>query len=109
MPAGKRPWSLLSSHGLCFVYISWHPQARLSDIAAAAGITERRASQIVRDLVEAGLVTVSRRGRRKRYSVNGAAVARHPMFAHLSADDSILALLNGLAPDGPTDTSSAPC
>jgi hypothetical protein len=81
------------------VYVFWHADARVADIAAGVGITERRTTQVVRDLEAAGLVVAERGGRRKRYTVNGAALGRHPLFAHLSLDQVLLPTLTRLAPE----------
>jgi DeoR/GlpR family transcriptional regulator of sugar metabolism len=50
-------WTLLTGHGHVLVEIARNPQARIRDIAAAAGITERTAQAIVADLEEAGYIT----------------------------------------------------
>ena len=48
-------WTLLTGHGHVLVEIARSPGARMRDIAAAAGITERTAQAIVADLEAAGL------------------------------------------------------
>ena len=45
------------------------PGARLRDIAASLGITERRAHGIITDLAEAGYVITQKDGRRNRYQI----------------------------------------
>jgi len=49
--------------------IAHDPGARLRDIAATLGITERRAFGIVTDLIDAGYVLKVRDGRRNRYQI----------------------------------------
>jgi MarR family len=71
-------WTLLTGHGHVLVEIARNPQARIRDIAAAAGITERTAQAIVADLEEADYITRTRVGRRTRYSVNPDSSFRHP-------------------------------
>jgi len=71
-------WTLLTGHGHVLVEIARNPQARIRDIAAAAGITERTAQAIVADLEAAGYITRTRIGRRTRYSVNSDSIFRHP-------------------------------
>jgi MarR family len=71
-------WTLLTGHGRVLVEIARNPQARIRDIAAAAGITERTAQAIVADLEAAGYLTRTRTGRRTRYSVNPDSSFRHP-------------------------------
>jgi DNA-binding IclR family transcriptional regulator len=71
-------WTLLTGHGHVLVEIARDPGARIRDIAAAAGITERTAQAIVADLEAAGYITRTRTGRRVRYSVNRDSLFRHP-------------------------------
>jgi DNA-binding MarR family transcriptional regulator len=71
-------WTLLTGHGHVLVEIARDPGARVRDIAAAAGITERTAQAIVADLESAGYITRTRAGRRTRYTVNPDSVFRHP-------------------------------
>jgi DNA-binding MarR family transcriptional regulator len=71
-------WTLLTGHGHVLVEIARDPEARIRDIAVAAGITERTAQVIVTDLEAAGYITRTRVGRRTRYTVNGDSLFRHP-------------------------------
>jgi hypothetical protein len=71
-------WTLLTGHGHVLVEIARDPEARVRDIAAAAGVTERTAQAIVADLEAAGYITRTRTGRRTRYAVNTDSVFRHP-------------------------------
>jgi MarR family len=71
-------WTLLTGHGHVLVEIARDPEARIRDIATAAGITERTAQAIVADLEAAGYITRTRAGRRTHYSVNTDSVFRHP-------------------------------
>jgi hypothetical protein len=49
--------------------VAHDPDARLRDIAATLGITERRAHGIVTDLAQAGYLIRHKDGRRNRYQV----------------------------------------
>jgi len=62
-------WTFLTNHGRALLCIAHDPEIRLRDIAAALGITERRAYGIVTDLTESGYVIKEREGRRNRYEV----------------------------------------
>jgi DNA-binding MarR family transcriptional regulator len=86
-------WTFLSNHGQVMLVIARDPDARIRDIAAAVGITERAAQRIVADLVNGGYVERTRVGRRNTYSVNADAHMRHP----LSQDHSIGEVLGALA------------
>lgn len=72
-------WTVFSNHGHVLIFISGHPDARIRDIAAAVGITERRAQAIVGELVNAGFLSVHKNGRRNTYSVHSKARLRHPI------------------------------
>ncbi len=73
-------WTLLTNHGNALLYVASNPDARIRDIAATLGITERSAQAIVSDLVEAGFLRRRREGRRNHYSVNPDAPLRHPVW-----------------------------
>src|SRR2546430_15257630 len=76
-------WTLLTGHGHVLVEIARNPGARIRDISAAAGITERTAQAIVADLETAGYLTRTRTGRRTRNTVNPDSSIRHPAQAEL--------------------------
>ena len=89
-------WTLLTGHGHVLVEIARDPKARIRDISAAVGLTERTVQAIVADLETAGYLTRTRTGRRTRYSVNHDSLFRHsaqeglrvgPFLALLSAAD----------------------
>ena len=64
-------WGFLTNHARVLVCIAHDPGARLRDIAAKVGITERSAYTIVTDLAAAGYVVKDKDtdGRRNRYQV----------------------------------------
>jgi hypothetical protein len=64
-----RTWGFLTNHALVLLCIARDPGARLRDIAASVGITERSAFGIVSDLAVAGYVVKEKGGRRNRYRV----------------------------------------
>ena len=75
---GAGTWTLLTGHGHVLVEIARNPDARIRDIAAVAGLTERAVQAIVADLEAAGYLTRTRTGRRTLYSVNPDMFFRHP-------------------------------
>lgn len=90
----ERPrWTFLTNYGHVLLCIARDPSARLRDIAATVGITERAAQAIVGDLVEAGYLEKARNGRRNEYVVHPGAPMRHPA----SAGHSVGELLSVLA------------
>jgi hypothetical protein len=70
-------WTLLTGHGHVLVEIARNPEARIRDISATAGLTERTVQAIVADLEAAGYLTRTRIGRRTVYTVNPDNVFRH--------------------------------
>src|SRR2546430_15774802 len=62
-------WSLLTSHARMLMCIAHDPGARLRDIAASPGITERSAYGIVAGLTAAGYLVKQKDGRRNRYQI----------------------------------------
>lgn len=72
-------WTFLSNHGHVLVCLARDPDARLREIAAAVGITERTVHGIVSDLVEAGYVEKERLGRRNHYELHPELPMRHPL------------------------------
>jgi len=75
-------WSLLTSHGLALLYLAAHPDATVMETAAATDLTDRRITSIIRDLAEAGLLSVSRQGRRNHYAVLPEARFQHRLVAN---------------------------
>ena len=71
-------WTLLTGHGHVLVEIARNPGARIRDISAVAGLTERTVQAIVADLEAAGYLTRTRTGRRTQYAVNYDSMFRHP-------------------------------
>lgn len=91
--ADRPGWTFLSNHAHVLVCLSRDPEARLRDVAAEVGITERRATTIVSDLVEAGALSVTKVGRRNQYRVHKRARLRHPLEANKTVGD----LLRGVS------------
>jgi DNA-binding MarR family transcriptional regulator len=79
----------ITNHAHVLQVVSADPTARLRDIAATVGITERTAAQIVGDLEQAGYLSKSREGRRNRYAVHAELPLRHPQHRHHTVGDLI--------------------
>lgn len=88
-------WSFLTNHARALLFIAHDPDARLRDVAAGLGVTERTAYGIVADLSEAGYVVKQKDGRRNRYLVQ----AHLPMRDPIGREKTIGELL-GLLGDG---------
>ena len=100
-------WTLLTGHGHVLVEIARNPGARIRDISAAAGITERTVQAIVADLEAASYLTRTRNGRRTRYTVNPDSPFRHPAQEGLRVGP-LLAVLAASEPGPATGPRGSP-
>jgi hypothetical protein len=87
-------WSFLTNHGRVLLCIAHDPGARLRDIAASVGITERSAYAIVTDLAAAGYAVKQKDGRRNRYQIQADMPLPEPTSQQLAIGE-VLALLAG--------------
>ena len=88
-------WGFLTNHALVLLCIARDPGARLRDIAASVGITERSAFGIVSDLTAAGYVVKEKGGRRNSYQVEVHLPLPESTDRRLAIGD-LLALLGGI-------------
>src|SRR5919205_4518926 len=79
----------VTNHAHVLACIAADPTARLRDIAAVVGVTERTVAQIVGDLEEAGYLTRTRVGRSNRYEVHLELPLRHPEHRHHTVGELI--------------------
>ena len=87
-------WSFLTNHARVLMCIAHDPGARLRDIAASLGITERSAHGIVAELAEAGYVVKQKDGRRNRYQIQAHLPLPEPASRDRTVGE-VLALLAG--------------
>ena len=71
-------WTLLTGHGHVLVEIARNPRARIRDIAATAGLSQRTVQAIIADLEAAGYLTRTRSGRCTVYTIDPDRPFRHP-------------------------------
>ena len=62
-------WAFLTNHARVLLHLAHDPGARLRDIAASLGITERRAHGVITDLGRGRLRDQQKDGRRNRYQI----------------------------------------
>jgi MarR family len=102
-------WSFLTNHARVLLCIAHDPGARLRDIAASLGITERTAHGIITDLAEAGYVVKQRDGRRNRYRIQAHLPLPEPTSREPAIGEVLAVLLghkDGLA-GGPAGLAAA--
>jgi hypothetical protein len=85
-------WTFFSNYGHVLVCLARKRDVRLRDVALEVGITERAVQKIVRDLQDAGYLTVSKQGRCNRYRINKRKALRHSLESHCTVG-KLLALV----------------
>jgi DNA-binding transcriptional regulator GbsR (MarR family) len=88
----KQNWTLMASHGVVLFYIAANPNSTMREMAEALELTERRIVRIVRDLSDADMLEVIKKGRRNVYSVNEDATFSHPTLSHVKLSSIVEAL-----------------
>ena len=86
MPGG---WTFLTNHGHVLVGVASDPDARLREIAARVGITERAAQLIVSDLEASGYLDQGARRPAQPVRVDHGRRFRHPAEADARVDSLI--------------------
>lgn len=95
MQRGPREWDFLTNHAHVLLCVARDPGARVRDIAAAVGITERAAHKILSELVANGYVLREKLGRRNRYEVVAKLPLRHPLLKDRDVGDLLEVLIGG--------------
>ena len=90
-------WSFLTNHARVLLCIAGDPGARLRDIAASLGITERSACSIVTELTAAGYVVKQKDGRRNRYQIQAHLPLPEPASKEPAIGDVLALLVRGPA------------
>lgn len=101
-------WNIFSNHGHVLLYLAREPGARLRDVAANVGITERAVQKIVRDMQDAGVLEVIKQGRRNTYRIDHAAGLRHDLEAHCTVGQLVSLLVNTPAAAQPAAPATEP-
>jgi hypothetical protein len=99
-------WTFLTSHARVLLLVAHDPGARLRDIAASLGISERTAFGIITDLVEAGYVVKEKDGRRNRYHIQAHLPLPEPTSQERTVGE-VLALLTGTGPAATSKPAAA--
>lgn len=79
MPTVGPGWSFLTNHTHILVVLSREPEMRIRDLAVEVGITQRAVQRILAELQSEGVISISKEGRRNRYTINREIRLRHPL------------------------------
>jgi DNA-binding transcriptional ArsR family regulator len=96
-------FTFLTHHAHVLVCVATNPTARIRDLAALVGITERAVQRIIAALAAAGYLVRDRQGRRNVYRVREAAPLLHPLERH----HKLGALLGAMLPERPPSSANA--
>jgi DNA-binding Lrp family transcriptional regulator len=91
----NHPWTFLTNHAHVLMCVDQDNTVRIRDIARRVGITERSAQTILRDLEDAGYISVTKTGRRNTYKVYTSRPLRHPLQRGNTVADLLRALSGG--------------
>ncbi len=72
-------WTFLTNHGAALIHVARNPDSTIREVADAAGISERAAARILRDLRVGGYLVATRIGRRNAYHLDLERELRHPV------------------------------
>jgi hypothetical protein len=97
-------WSFLTNHARVLLCIAHDPGARLRDIAASLGITDRSVYGIVIDLTAAGYVVKHRDGRRSRYQIQAHLPLPEPASKEPAIGEVLALLMDNRARRQPSES-----
>jgi hypothetical protein len=92
-------WTFLTNHAHVLLCIAENPTARVRDLAALVGITERGTQRIIAELEGGGYLSHTREGRCNVYRVHGGRPLRHPVESAHNLDELIATLRSRQAGD----------
>ena len=83
-PSLTRGWTFITNHAQVLLALAQKPDLRVTEIAAAASITERHAYRMLRDLQNAGYVERRREGRCNVYRIHPELAIGDPVVEEQS-------------------------
>lgn len=104
-PAPSR-WHLVSNHGLVLLTVAQQPTARIRDIAAGVGITDRACQRILNELVDAGYISRRRMGRRNEYVVDTSKPMPHSLVRVHNVAELVTAFTRPASAHQPAPTTA---
>lgn len=88
-------WTFFSNNAHVLVCLAHTPQPTTREIAIKVGITERAVQRIITKLITAGVVKVSKTGRRNSYELDLSQRLRHPLESHKTIGEFIQLIDDG--------------
>jgi DNA-binding IclR family transcriptional regulator len=100
-PSLSRGWTFITNHTQVLLAVAQRPGLRVTDISAAAGITERHAYRMLRDLEEAGYVERRRDGRCNVYRIHPELAIGDPVLEEQSLRELLRLIGKGESDESP--------
>ena len=97
-----RVWTFITNHAQVLFAVAQKPNARVTEIAAAADITERHAYRMLSDLQDAGYVERRRVGRRNTYRIHRELAIGDPVIEEQSLRELIRLISKGQSYESPS-------
>jgi DNA-binding transcriptional ArsR family regulator len=105
-PSLTRGWTFITNHAQVLLAVAQKPDLRVREIAAAAGITERYAYRMLRDLQNAGYVDRRREGRCNLYRIHPELAIGDPVVEEQSLRELLPLIGKGERDKSPWGASS---
>ena len=86
---GNGNWTFFSNYAHVLVCLAHKPQPTARQMALHVGITERAVQRILARLIDAGVISVEKAGRRNRYTIHGDRRLRHQLESHRTIGEFI--------------------
>jgi DNA-binding transcriptional ArsR family regulator len=83
-PSFTRGWTFITPHTQVLLAVAQDPDLRVTDIAAATGLTERHSYRMLRDLQDSGYVERRRDGRCNVYRIHPELAIGDPVLEEQS-------------------------
>jgi predicted transcriptional regulator len=87
--SNPRNWTFFSNYAHVLVCLTHRPQSTTRQMAYQVGITERAVQRILSGLIAAGVVKVTKAGRRNIYTIDLSQKLRHPLESHRTIGEFI--------------------
>lgn len=88
----RSSWTFLSNYSHVLICLSRDQNLTMREVAQLVGITERAVQRIVRELIEAEILTAEKQGRRNVYHINPDVHLRHPLESDRTVGDLLKAI-----------------
>ncbi len=86
-------FTFLTNHSHVLISLAAFPGITLREVAVKVGITERAVLAIVKDLHDAGVLAITKNGRRNTYRINRQVHLRHPIEQHKTVGNLLAGIL----------------